>query len=58
VDIVLTQTYIQQQSNEEAKGGKEFSLMAGFPPKDLLESVENTVESCGLDGQAITVRWK
>jgi hypothetical protein len=50
---------MEQQSNEEVKeGGKEFYLMAGFPPKDLLESLENTVESCGLDGQAITVRWK
>lgn len=47
-----------QQSNEEAKGGKEFTLSAGFPPKDLLESIDATVESCGLAGEAITVRWK
>jgi hypothetical protein len=47
-----------QQSNEEAKGGKEFLLMAGFPPKDLLGVIDNTIESCQLSGQAITVRWK
>eukprot|EP00339_Tiarina_fusa_P009303 CAMPEP_0117003034 /NCGR_PEP_ID=MMETSP0472-20121206/4485_1 /TAXON_ID=693140 ORGANISM="Tiarina fusus, Strain LIS" /NCGR_SAMPLE_ID=MMETSP0472 /ASSEMBLY_ACC=CAM_ASM_000603 /LENGTH=466 /DNA_ID=CAMNT_0004703541 /DNA_START=181 /DNA_END=1577 /DNA_ORIENTATION=- len=45
------------QNNEEAKGGKAFVLMAGFPPKDLLENIDNTVESCKLSGQAITVRW-
>jgi hypothetical protein len=47
-----------QQSNEEAKGGKEFELMAGFPPKDLLEDIANTIESCELSGQAISLRWK
>jgi hypothetical protein len=47
-----------QQSNEEAKGGKEFVLMAGFPPKDLITDIDNTIESCQLSGQAITVRWK
>jgi hypothetical protein len=56
--VLICHTIFEQQSNEEAKGGKEFSLMSGFPPKDLLESLENTVESCGLDGQAITGRWK
>jgi hypothetical protein len=44
-----------QQNDEEAKGGKEFVLMAGFPPKDLLETIDNTIESCQLSGQAITV---
>jgi hypothetical protein len=47
-----------QQTNEEAKGGKEFILMAGFPPKDLIGDIENTIESCQLSGQAISVRWK
>lgn len=49
---------ILQQSSDETKGGKEFVLMAGFPPKDLLEDIDNTIESCNLAGQAITVRWK
>ena len=47
-----------QQSNDEAKGGKEFLLMAGFPPKDLIDDIDNTIESCQLSGQAITMRWK
>ena len=47
-----------QQSNEEAKGGKEFNLMTGYPPKDLIGDIDNTIESCKLQGQAITVRWK
>lgn len=46
------------QSNDEAKGGREFTLMAGFPPRDLLTNIENTIESCKLAGEAITVRWK
>jgi hypothetical protein len=50
--------FILQQANEEATGGKEFVLMAGFPPKDLITDIDNTIESCQLSGQAITVRWK
>mmetsp|Transcript_26621 Transcript_26621/g.37496 ORF Transcript_26621/g.37496 Transcript_26621/m.37496 type:complete len:511 (-) Transcript_26621:247-1779(-) len=46
------------QSNEEAKGGKEFVLMAGYPPKDLISDIDSSIESTGLSGQAITVRWK
>ena len=46
------------QSDDDAKGGKEFVLMAGHPPKDLLESIDSTVEDCKLSGQAIMVRWK
>jgi len=45
-------------SNEEAKGGKEFTLMAGYPPKDLIDDIDSTIEACKLSGQAITVRWK
>lgn len=47
-----------QNSNDEAKGGKEFLLMAGYPPKDLITDIDNTIESCKLSGQAITIRWK
>ena len=47
-----------QQTIEEAKGGREFTLMAGFPPQDLWPDVEKTVEECKLSGQAIALRWK
>jgi hypothetical protein len=46
------------QSNDEVKGGKEFTLTAFYPPRDLLDEFEKTVEECGLSGEAITVRWK
>ena len=47
-----------QQSNEEAKGGREFTLMAGYPPTDLWPDVDKSVEERKLSGQAIVVRWK
>jgi hypothetical protein len=47
-----------QQNNEEAKGGKEFDLKAGFPPKDLVADIDKTIESLKLSGEAITVMWK
>eukprot|EP00539_Tryblionella_compressa_P003845 CAMPEP_0178734778 /NCGR_PEP_ID=MMETSP0744-20121128/1533_1 /TAXON_ID=913974 /ORGANISM="Nitzschia punctata, Strain CCMP561" /LENGTH=483 /DNA_ID=CAMNT_0020387097 /DNA_START=15 /DNA_END=1466 /DNA_ORIENTATION=+ len=46
------------QSMPESKDGKEFVLMAGFPPKDLITDIDNTIDSCSLSGEAITVRWK
>eukprot|EP01083_Nonionella_stella_P175308 610139_1 len=46
------------QSNEEAKGGREFELKAGFPPKNLLDSVNESIASAGLAGESVTVRWK
>lgn len=46
------------QSISEGGDGKEFTLMAGFPPKDLLNDIECSIESCSLAGEAITVRWK
>jgi hypothetical protein len=33
-------------------------LKAGFPPKDLLPIIDNTIESSGLAGDSVTVRWK
>eukprot|EP00565_Helicotheca_tamesis_P001050 CAMPEP_0185740090 /NCGR_PEP_ID=MMETSP1171-20130828/36969_1 /TAXON_ID=374046 /ORGANISM="Helicotheca tamensis, Strain CCMP826" /LENGTH=608 /DNA_ID=CAMNT_0028411843 /DNA_START=294 /DNA_END=2117 /DNA_ORIENTATION=+ len=45
------------QSNEEAKSGKSFGLKAGFPPRDLKPDIDSTIKSCGLAGEAITVRW-
>jgi hypothetical protein len=52
--------YSKQQTNEEARGGKEFVLMVGFPPSDLANNdlEKDTIEGCKLSGQAVTVRWK
>eukprot|EP00956_Cyclotella_meneghiniana_P010463 scaffold14569_cov49-Cyclotella_meneghiniana.AAC.5 len=46
------------QSNDEAKSGKAFELKAKFPPQDLLSSVDESISSCGLNGEAINVMWK
>jgi len=46
-----------QQSSSEAKGGKSFGLKAKFPPVDLLPSVDESILSCGLSGEAINVTW-
>jgi hypothetical protein len=37
---------------------KEFVLKAGFPPKDLIGDIENSIQASSLAGEAITVRWK
>ena len=60
VDFILfvPYSYTTKQSDDDAKGGKEFVLMAGFPPKDLISDIDNSIESCQLAGEAITVRWK
>ena len=46
------------QSNDDAKGGKEFVMKAGFPPRDLISSVDDTIANAGVSGDSITVRWK
>eukprot|EP00594_Rhizosolenia_setigera_P001712 CAMPEP_0178949330 /NCGR_PEP_ID=MMETSP0789-20121207/5978_1 /TAXON_ID=3005 /ORGANISM="Rhizosolenia setigera, Strain CCMP 1694" /LENGTH=497 /DNA_ID=CAMNT_0020629815 /DNA_START=81 /DNA_END=1574 /DNA_ORIENTATION=- len=46
------------QSNEEAKGGKEFELCYGFPPSDLISKADCTIKECSLNGESITTRWK
>jgi hypothetical protein len=47
-----------QQSNEAAGGGREFSLMAGYPPRDLIAEIDTSIEEARLKGEAITMRWK
>ena len=47
-----------QQSNPDGKDGKEFVLQAGFPPKDLIGNIDNTIQATKLAGEAIVVRWK
>jgi hypothetical protein len=32
--------------------------MAGYPPRDLLSDIDQTIEEAKLRGEAITVRWK
>jgi len=46
------------QSSEEAKTGKSFVLRSGFPPKDLIDKMHETIASCSLSGESVTVRWK
>jgi hypothetical protein len=54
----LIQRLSSQHNNDEARGGKDFTLMAGFPPKDLFSCLDDTVATCKLSGEAISVRWK
>jgi len=46
------------QSYKDVSEGRSFECKAGFPPKDLLPSVDETIGSSGLAGDNITVRWK
>lgn len=57
-DCVKTIYAFVAQSNPEAKEGKAFELKAKFPPQDLLPSIEESISSCGLNGEAINVMWK
>jgi hypothetical protein len=50
--------FVAQSNAEAIQQGKEFTLMAGFPPKDIFDQIDSTVESCQLDGGTINVRWK
>lgn len=47
--------FISQTSQENQS---EFTLMAGFPPNDLVNQIDSTIESCKLSGETVTVRWK
>eukprot|EP01083_Nonionella_stella_P284134 967109_1 len=59
VDDAVKMVYaFVSQSSDDSKGGKEFELKAGFPPKNLLPIVDNTIQSSGLAGDSVTVRWK
>lgn len=49
---------LAQLSNDEARGGRDFSLLAGFPPSDLIFDLDRTIDDCKLAGQTVTVRWK
>jgi len=45
------------QSNADSNS-KEFELRSGFPPRDLMPNLDDTIQSCSLNGESITVRWK
>lgn len=32
--------------------------MAGYPPRDMLNDIDCTIEDVKLSGEAITLRWK
>lgn len=48
----------QQSNNEGGEDGKAFELKAKFPPQDLFASIDDSISSCGLNGEAINVIWK
>lgn len=51
--------FLLQQSTEEARTtGREFVLMAGYPPIDLFGDIDRTIGDVQLNNEVITVRWK
>lgn len=57
-DVVKIIYAFVAQSSEDGKTGKPFVLRAGFPPKDLITKLDESIESCSLSGESVTVRWK
>ncbi|CAB9505822.1 UBX domain-containing protein 7 [Seminavis robusta] len=55
--IKIIYAFLAQETQGDS-AGREFTLMVGFPPRDLLPDMDNTIESCKLAGEAITMRWK
>jgi len=47
-----------QQNSDEVRNGREFALMAGFPPNDLIGSIDSSIDESKLSKQVVTVRWK
>lgn len=50
--------FVAQQSSDAVREGKQLELKAGFPPRDLLGRIDESISSCGLAGEAITARCK
>merc|ERR1712187_872506 len=57
-DTVKTIYAFVAQSYETTKSGKSFELKTGFPPKNLISDVDNTIQNLGLSGETIIFRWK
>jgi len=56
VDSTVKEIYaFIAQSHKDAIEGQSFVLKAGFPPKDLLPSIDETIGNTGLAGDNITV---
>mmetsp|Transcript_1259 Transcript_1259/g.3546 ORF Transcript_1259/g.3546 Transcript_1259/m.3546 type:complete len:533 (-) Transcript_1259:1980-3578(-) len=55
VEVIFA--FVAQTLKEGGHGDREFKLMAGFPPKDLLPDLKTTIGEKSLNGQAITIRW-
>lgn len=56
--VKLIYAFVAQQSMDHVSQGKVFEMKAGFPPKDLMICIDETISSAGLAGESITVRWK
>lgn len=50
--------FVAQESSDAVRQGKQLELKAGFPPRDLLDRIDESISSCGLAGEAITARCK
>lgn len=50
--------FVAQQSSDAVREGKQLELKAGFPPRDLLDRIDESISSCGLAGEAINARCK
>lgn len=50
--------FVAQSYPDFKSMNKEFEMMAGFPPKDLMTCIDDSISSAGLAGESITVRWK
>jgi UBX domain-containing protein 7 len=50
--------FVAQSYPDFKSRNKEFEMMVGFPPKDLMTCVDESIASAGLAGESITVRWK
>jgi len=46
------------QSYKTTQSGKSFELKTGFPPRNLISDVDNTIQNLGLSGETIIFRWK
>lgn len=50
--------FVAQTTEEARTTGREFVLMAGYPPIDLLDDIDRTIGDVRLNNEVITVRWK
>lgn len=46
------------QSSKTTQSGRSFELKTGFPPRNLISDVDNTIQNLRLSGETIIFRWK